>query len=76
MYDYSVVVPVFNSEYTLVKLFESLIKVFEELDKTVQCIFVDDGPSVQAYDVAWDIWRQLSRQVIMQGLVLLEHIYM
>lgn len=41
-YDYSVVVPVFNSEQSLVRLFERTKAVFDKLEASFQMIFVDD----------------------------------
>ena len=57
MYNYSVVVPVFNSEYTLVKLFESLGEVFAKLDKSVQFVFVDDG----SLDNSWEVLQGIKK---------------
>jgi glycosyltransferase involved in cell wall biosynthesis len=39
----SIVVPVYNSEKTLVELFARIDKVFYDLNKTYQLILVDDG---------------------------------
>ncbi len=51
MVDYSVVIPVFNSENTLEEIHERTLKVFEQLDKSVQFVFVDDG----SLDTSWDV---------------------
>ncbi|MGM0565915.1 MAG: glycosyltransferase family 2 protein [Bacteroidota bacterium] len=49
--DYSVVVPVYNAEETLVSLFEGIISAFESLRKSVEVIFVDDGSKDQSWKV-------------------------
>ena len=43
--DFSIVVPVYNSEETLTTLFLKLKKVFDEIQKSFEVIFVEDcGP--------------------------------
>ncbi|MCF6171653.1 MAG: glycosyltransferase family 2 protein [Bacteroidales bacterium] len=68
MYDYSVVVPVFNSEYTLVKLFESLTEVFAGLSKSVQFVFVDDGSGDNSWEVLKGIKQTNSKDVVIVRL--------
>jgi glycosyltransferase involved in cell wall biosynthesis len=68
VYDYSVVVPVFNSEYTLVKLFESLTKVFAQLNKNVQYVFVDDGSSDTSWRILQEIKQSNKKDVIIARL--------
>jgi len=48
--DFSVVVPVFNSENTLNELFVRLDDVFNQLNKSFQVIFVDDN----SQDKSWE----------------------
>ncbi|NOY50510.1 MAG: glycosyltransferase family 2 protein [Chlorobi bacterium] len=58
MFDYSVVIPVFNSELTLETLFADLKKAFAGLQgKTVEYIFVDDG----SFDKSWEILQKLNK---------------
>ena len=64
MYDYSIVVPVFNSEYMLVKLFESLGKVFVKLEKTVQFVFVDDGSE----DSSWEVLKGIKKSSFSEAI--------
>ena len=68
MYNYSVVVPVFNSEFMLVKLFEGLQKVFTELEKTVQIIFVDDGSRDNSWEVLQGIKQSSPENVVIARL--------
>lgn len=68
MYDYSVVVPVFNSEYTLVKLTEGLVEVFARMDKSVQLIFVDDGSVDSSWEVLKGIKKSHSENVLIVRL--------
>ena len=56
--DFSVVVPVYNSEETLEKLFLALKKVFEELDKSFEVIFVEDGGP----DNSWAVMIELRKR--------------
>jgi glycosyltransferase involved in cell wall biosynthesis len=56
--DYSVVVPVFNSEETLEELFIRIKKGFEGLNKSFEIVFVDDG----SHDLSWEILSKLKQQ--------------
>lgn len=53
--DYSVVVPVFNSAGALEKLFSRIKEVMEDLGKTFEIIFIDDGGT----DNSWSILKSL-----------------
>jgi len=53
--DYSVIVPVFNSENTLKELFFRTKSLFERLDKSFEMIFVEDGSA----DHSWDAIDEL-----------------
>ena len=55
MPEYSVVVPVYNSQETLEPLFERTMKVFHELNKTFEVVFVDD----RGWDNSWEVIKQL-----------------
>jgi polyisoprenyl-phosphate glycosyltransferase len=55
--EYSVVVPVFNSEASLEELFSRLAAVMESLGKGFECIFVDDGSS----DRSWEVLRSIKQ---------------
>jgi len=55
MIDYSVVVPVHNSEETIDELFARLLKVFKSIDNSFEVIFVEDGGS----DNSWSVIKQL-----------------
>ncbi len=56
--DFSVVVPVFNSEDTLEELFAGIKSTFEDLGSSFEVIFVEDG----GFDNSWDILRGLRKQ--------------
>lgn len=58
MIDFSVVVPVHNSEETLEELFSRLNTVFKELGKTFEVIFVEDGGK----DNGWNIIKKLKHE--------------
>ncbi len=57
MLDYSIIVPVFNSEETLEELYSRLSKVFIEIGNTYEVIFVEDGGS----DNSWDVISKLKK---------------
>lgn len=56
--EFSVVVPVFNSQDTLKKLYERLSIVFSELKKDFEVIFVEDG----CKDNSWKIIKELQEK--------------
>ena len=56
--DYSVVVPVYNSENSLLELFERTKAMFGTLGKTFEVIFVDDC----SRDRSWQVLSQLKSQ--------------
>ena len=56
--EFSVVVPVFNSEDTLVELFNRINVLFEELHKSYEVIFVDDGGT----DGSWNVLTRLKEK--------------
>lgn len=58
MTDYSVIVPVYNSEKTLNELYLRIEKVFSALNKTFEVIFVDDGST----DNSWNIIKNLKKE--------------
>ncbi len=55
--DYSVVVPVFNSEPTLKELHKRLQDVFKEINKSFEIIFIDDG----SVDGSWDVLKEIKK---------------
>jgi len=55
MPEYSIVVPVYNSQDTLEPLFVRIDKVFKELKKTFEIIFVEDGGG----DNSWGVIKEL-----------------
>ena len=58
VFDYSIVVPVFNSELTLEEIHRRTVTVFEELKKSVQFVLVDDGSS----DTSWKVMRKIKKE--------------
>lgn len=55
MPEYSVVVPVFNSQDSLEELFQRTDKVFSGLNKDFEMIFVEDG----GYDGSWEVIKKI-----------------
>ncbi len=55
MFDYSIIIPVFNSELTLEEIYRRTSDVFQQLNKTIQFVFVDDG----SLDTSWDILQKI-----------------
>jgi len=56
--EYSVVVPVFNSEASLEELFSRMTAVMDSTGKTYELIFVDDGSS----DHSWEVLKKLKEK--------------
>jgi dolichol-phosphate mannosyltransferase/undecaprenyl-phosphate 4-deoxy-4-formamido-L-arabinose transferase len=55
--DYSIVVPVFNSEKTLNSLYQRLVEFFAQWGATLEIVFVDDG----SRDRSWEIVSNLAQ---------------
>ena len=53
--DYSIVVPVYNSENTLKELFGGIQKVFKDIDKDFEVIFVEDAGTDSSWKVLQDL---------------------
>lgn len=56
--EYSVVIPVFNSEFLLEELFERIRSVFEEMNELYEIIFVEDGGN----DNSWEVIRRIKER--------------
>ncbi len=53
---FSIIVPIFNEERTVVILFEAIQKTMDRLDKNYEVIFVNDAST----DHSWDLMRHLA----------------
>ena len=58
MTDYSVIVPVYNSDSTLKELFVRIKNVFDNNKKTFNVIFIDDG----SIDNSWEIIKNIKHE--------------
>ncbi len=56
--DYSVIVPVYNSENTLEELFDRTRALFSELDHSFEVIFVEDNGK----DKSWEVLKKIKSQ--------------
>jgi len=56
--DYSVVVPVFQSEALLSELYKGIEDVFNRIDKSFEVIFIDDG----SRDQSWQVLTHLKKE--------------
>lgn len=56
--DFSVVVPVFNSEATLKEFFQRINETFNSMKKSFEVIFIDDG----SRDKSWKILGELKKE--------------
>ena len=63
IYDLSIVIPVNNEEGSLLILYEKLKNVLDELEKTYQIIFIDDGSEDNSLAILEDLSRQ-NRDVV------------
>ncbi len=63
MVDFSVIVPVFNSEKTLEELFLRTEKVFVGLNKTFEVIFVEDSGTDDSWKVIKDLKSKYGEKV-------------
>jgi len=55
---YSIVIPVFNSELTLMELYHRTVFVMDSLDAPFEIIFVEDGGT----DGSWSILQKITKQ--------------
>ena len=55
--DFSVVIPVFNSEAYLPELFQRIKNVFNNMQKTFEVIFVNDCSKDNSYKVLKEIYE-------------------
>ncbi|MFH0866457.1 MAG: glycosyltransferase family 2 protein [Bacteroidota bacterium] len=58
MFDYTVIVPVYNSAATLNELYKRIDTVFLGIQKSYEIIFIDDGSP----DESWDIIRNIKNE--------------
>jgi glycosyltransferase involved in cell wall biosynthesis len=66
--DFSVVVPVFNSEAALEELYDRLDKVFLMLEKTYEIIFINDGSRDRSYSVLRELYKKHPEKIIVVDL--------
>jgi glycosyltransferase involved in cell wall biosynthesis len=52
--DYSIIIPVYNSEKTLEELISRIERIFNEMSLSVEIIMIDDGSS----DKSWDLLKK------------------
>jgi len=62
--DYSVIVPVFNSQNTLEELFERIQKLFIQLNYSFEVIFVEDGGVDHSWEVIAEIKKKYPKNII------------
>src|SRR5690348_16354510 len=65
---YSVVVPVYNSEGSLSELFERMDKTFKKLNETFEVVFVDDFSKDKSWEVLTRLKNQYNDRVKIIGL--------
>ncbi|MDO9510305.1 MAG: glycosyltransferase family 2 protein [Bacteroidales bacterium] len=61
--EYSVVIPVYNSQDSLEELFYEIKKVFTELSTSFEAIFVDDGSKDQSWEILQGLQQSNQGQV-------------
>ena len=58
MTDYSVIIPCFNEQQSIVELYERLASVFQKLSSSFEIIFIDDGST----DNTWNVIMELKNR--------------
>jgi len=64
--EYSVVIPVYNSEHTLEELYHRLISVFRTIKNSFEIIYVDDGSNDTSWKKLEEIHKRDKRVKIIQ----------
>ncbi len=67
--EFSVVVPVYNSEKTLKKLYERLAAVFDAMDKSFEVIFVNDFSRDQSYPILRELHKEFPATTVIIDLL-------
>lgn len=62
----SVIIPVFNEEDSLEELYSGLVSTLDQLDRTWEIVFIDDGSSDRSYSVLKEIHRGDGRVRVIQ----------
>lgn len=60
---YSVVVPVYNSQDSLVELYERTAAVFQELEESFEMIFVEDAGSDHSWEVLVELQKKYKKNI-------------
>lgn len=66
MVEYSIIIPVYNSEKSLEALFGRICMVFETLQQSFEVIMVDDGSSDNSWAVLQNIFAHDNRVVVLR----------
>ncbi len=61
--EFSVIIPVYNSEKTLDELFRRIDQVFNQIEKTYEIIFVEDCGQDRSWEILMEIKRRHSDKV-------------
>ncbi len=67
--EFSVVVPVYNSEKTLKKLYERLSAVFNDMNKSFEVIFVNDFSKDQSYPILRELHKDHPENTVIIDLL-------
>lgn len=63
-YDFSIIVPVYNSEHTLIELSDRLVSVMNNIGKTFEIIFIDDYSKDNSWEVIKSIKEKYPNNVV------------
>lgn len=61
---YSVIIPVYNSNETIIEVVERIFQVFESLDKNVEVILVEDGSTDKSWQKLSALKHKFSEKIV------------
>ena len=63
----SVIIPVYNNQQTLIKIYQRLVKLFARIRQNYQIIFIDDGSKDHSY-------KKIQKICLLNGVLLMQFV--